>query len=262
MRVYIHQPGSEGDTASPVVLAVRVSAPGKLQIEWSTGENLQTDISGYIDYAKQLQALRDADLFAKAAPSRDGRFVEWVDSIHISAGKLYALAKTPHGQANEDRQIRLIAAVERYRAGRIVSFELENTIGSLCTPDGAPLPSEVTGLLLELLHGKAKSRAGSGKSKTLIRESFRRRYEALRFDAALNGEIGPETAKPASHFLDGCRPTDKEAADKNSAEARYWAVVTELANVYSLAEYTIQTYIDGSHNRARSNYKPKKQKPK
>ena len=158
--------------------------------------------------------------------------------------------------------LRLQVAVELYRSGGALSAELEQTIKQLRTADGEALPTEVTQLLIDLLYGRAKPRAGRAVSPALVRESFRRVYERMKADDFFSGVAVPAEKKQAESYLNGDRPRSKGATKKSAEDERYLAVVAELARHFMLAEYTIQTYINGSHKRPRSNYKPKKPAPK
>lgn len=82
---------------SPIVMNVSTSAPGKLQIEWSTGETLQTDISEQIERFKLLHVLRDAGRFAQAAPGLWGHSVTWGDDVDMGADLLYELGRQQAG---------------------------------------------------------------------------------------------------------------------------------------------------------------------
>lgn len=164
--------------------------------------------------------------------------------------------------AGSDKLLRLQVAVALYRSGGALSAELEQTIKQLRTADGEVLPTEVTQLLIDLLHGKGKPRAGRAVSAVLIRESFRRVYERIKADDFFAGVAVHTEKKQAESYLNGDRPRSKGATKKSAEDERYGAAVAELARHFVLAEYTIQTYIDGSHKRPRSNYKPKKPAPK
>ena len=83
--------------AAPTVLSVAASQPGRLQIEWSTGETLQTDIGEQIERFKLLHPLRDPERFAQAAAGLWGHSVTWGEDIDMGADHLYELGRPQAG---------------------------------------------------------------------------------------------------------------------------------------------------------------------
>lgn len=79
------------------VVNVAASPPATLQIEWSTGETLQTDVGEQIERFKLLHPLRDAGRFAQAAPGLWGHSVAWGDNIDMGADQLYELGRQQAG---------------------------------------------------------------------------------------------------------------------------------------------------------------------
>jgi len=71
--------------------------PAQLQIEWSTGETLQTDIGEQIERFKPRPPLRDPERFAQAAPGLWGHSVAWGDAIDMGADQLYELGRQQAG---------------------------------------------------------------------------------------------------------------------------------------------------------------------
>lgn len=83
--------------AAPTVLSVTATRPAVLQIEWSTGETLQTDIGEQIERFKLLHPLHDPERFTQVAPGLWGHSVTWGDAIDMGADHLYELGRQQAG---------------------------------------------------------------------------------------------------------------------------------------------------------------------
>lgn len=165
--------------AAPTVLSVTASQPGRLQIEWSTGETLQTDIGEQIERFKLLHSLRDPERFAQAAPGLWGHSVTWGDDVDMSANLLYGLGCEQAGRAapvgfdalqqrmltderernicqrrHEEKRQQWFHALDVWKAGGALHPFLLGQFAGLKDRDGDELPYEVRQFLLDLVRMK------------------------------------------------------------------------------------------------------------
>ncbi|MCB2012722.1 MAG: DUF2442 domain-containing protein [Geminicoccaceae bacterium] len=81
-----------------IVRAVATGRPFELDIEWSTGERMNVDVSEAAD--GPYEPLRDASLFARARADDWGHRVVWIeDEIDLGADQLYRWSLEQAGEA-------------------------------------------------------------------------------------------------------------------------------------------------------------------
>ncbi|MFM2006298.1 MAG: hypothetical protein RLZZ09_1953 [Pseudomonadota bacterium] len=79
----------------PRLMAVRIAGPMILDIDWSTGETLTLDLSGWV--TPPFDALSDPDFFAR--PERDdwGHGIAWPGGLDLGADLLYEKCREQAG---------------------------------------------------------------------------------------------------------------------------------------------------------------------
>ncbi len=82
----------------PLIRAVKAKAPATLEITWSTGEKLRTEVSRLIKRFKIYAPLRNETLFGRAKTDRWGHAVNWPGDIDMGADQLYELAREQAGE--------------------------------------------------------------------------------------------------------------------------------------------------------------------
>jgi hypothetical protein len=87
----------------PLIRAVKAKPPARLDVTWSTGENLPVDVSRVIKRFKLYAPLRNAALFGKAKADPWGHAVNWPSDIDMGADQLYELAREQAGQWGPER---------------------------------------------------------------------------------------------------------------------------------------------------------------
>ena len=79
----------------PNIVAARVVGALTVEINWSTGETLSADLSGYT--APPFDALRDPVFFVSMTRDQWGHGLDWPGGLDIGADKLYELCREQAG---------------------------------------------------------------------------------------------------------------------------------------------------------------------
>ena len=83
---------------SPRISDVRAEAPATLEITWTSGETLCTDVADWNHRFQLLQPLTDPTLFNHTRVGWYGHSVEWTDEIELGADQLYDRCKEQAGE--------------------------------------------------------------------------------------------------------------------------------------------------------------------
>ena len=82
----------------PLIKAVKATPPATLQIEWSTGETLTSDVSRLLARYKLYAPLKEARAFRKAKADDWGHALLWPGDIGMPADTLYELGRSQAGE--------------------------------------------------------------------------------------------------------------------------------------------------------------------
>jgi hypothetical protein len=81
----------------PTILAARIVAPLKLEIDWSTKETLALDLVPLVRKHAALAPLKSVATFARMRVDDWGHALEWPKGLDLGADRLYELSREQAG---------------------------------------------------------------------------------------------------------------------------------------------------------------------
>jgi hypothetical protein len=81
----------------PAILAVRIIAPLKLELDWSTKETLSLNLAPLVRKLTAFAPLKTPAIFAKVRVDDWGHALEWPKGLDMGADRLYELSREQAG---------------------------------------------------------------------------------------------------------------------------------------------------------------------